>query len=69
MKFEYEPREEDIALCVAYIDPKGHLRIRDTGARVTESVALSSCVRRATSRTATFGSQRQRSVGSTRATG
>jgi len=31
MIFEYEPREEDINLCVAYIDRAGHLRIRDTG--------------------------------------
>jgi hypothetical protein len=31
MQFEYEPREEDIALCVAYIDAAGHLRIRDAG--------------------------------------
>jgi hypothetical protein len=31
MIFEYEPREEDMSLCVAYIDRAGHLRIRDTG--------------------------------------
>jgi hypothetical protein len=31
MIFEYGPREEDINLCVAYIDRAGHLRIRDTG--------------------------------------
>jgi hypothetical protein len=58
MKFEYEPREEDLALCVAYIDPKGHLRIRDTG-RTSDRERGAIVLRQAgRSRTATSGSQR-----------
>jgi hypothetical protein len=40
MQFEYGPREEDIALCVAYIDRAGHLRIRDTGRTSWERGAI-----------------------------